>query len=111
MDRIEAIKRLRELADKLESATDAPHDGHGGFTPELAIFTDYAKPSERNAVADYWIANLGTTERRVLDNSLVYRESVADGRLAVFVSDIDHHPQSDLLAGRDVQLVEIGGGE
>ena len=111
MTRIEAIARLRELADRLEAASDAPHDGHGGFTPELALFTDYAKPDHQNSVADYWIERLGTAKRTELESSVVYRDSIlgSDGRIAVFVSDKNHQPHDDLLSNRDVSLIEIGG--
>ena len=111
MTRIEAIARLRELADRLEAASDAPHDGHGGFGIGLSIFDHYWPADQRMAVIDYWVPAIGATERGLIGEganvSLRYR--TPDQCARVFISDVMYQPPADLLANRDVQVLEIGG--
>jgi hypothetical protein len=116
MTRIEAIARLRELADKLEAATDAPHDEHDGFYVTLDLHDHYADAYEkREATVNYWITALGYEERAVYDDFCCYRSD--NGRTNIFCHNPSHQPPADLLANREVtliecqQAVEIGGDE
>jgi len=115
MNRVDTIKRLRELADKLESATNWPHDGHDGFDLALRLHSHYlAQKSQRADVCTRWIDLFGLTER-TQDGSTVWYGLPGDYKSSVdthVYCDCDYYYGGlllDLLAGRDVQLVEIGG--
>lgn len=115
MTRTEAIAFYRQLADRLEAADCEIEDFHG-FSCELTVHTHYATTeSDEYAVAAYWVEALGLTRRDSSRGCNWYDNgnTGTKGKLTVHVPAGFYRaePQPDLLAGRDVQLVEIGGGE
>ena len=101
MNRLQAIARLRELADKLEALPDC--DGVT-FTNNLLIFA--YDSSEHDAFA--------TTARREFD-AHEYGPLSSGGACynnpgcTVMVYVRDGYSDTDLLANREVTLIEIGG--
>lgn len=100
MTRLEAMTKLAAMIDMLRNTPD--HDCVN-YYPALSIFT------HRNdaAVDDIRAA---TTAYNHFDDRSNPRYKTADECVVVYVSDTYGKP-ADLLANRDVQLIEIGGGE
>jgi hypothetical protein len=104
MTRIEAIKRLRELADKLEAATDGP--GEDRIEVSLAVYA-----WESAAASRHWIETIGCDLRCSSGGSAWYKTTNCE-RGEVYVhcpTDYHHNVPADLLANREVTLIEIGG--
>jgi len=104
MNRVDAIKRLRELAEILDAATDGP--GEDRIEVSLSVYAWDDAASSR-----HWIDVIGCDLRCSGGKSAWYKTTNCErGNAYVHVPpDYHHNAPADLLADRDVQPVEIGG--
>lgn len=109
MTRIEAIARLRELADRLEAAGDSPHSNYDGFNVTLHAHIRGQSEAAQAGNAQHWIDAMNATTRESHGGDAWYWNA---GQSAIVFCPASYHhlaAHHDLLANRDVQVLEIGG--